>query len=327
MRKIKIVNKVKFFAIASFIFLFFVVLAGYAYLDYQTHTPLAEQGESQVFLVESGQGLEQIAGNLEKAGLIRGKYWFIIYVYYKGWAGQLQAGEYTLSPAIGIPEIVRKIVGGEINPNEVIIVIPEGFNLRQIDARLAKFGLINPGELVARKELEGYLFPDTYRFSKNVKLDEIILVMRDNLYAKLNQDGLSEEIQRQGKTLKQILTMASIVGKEVPSYYEKRVVSGIFWNRLEDNYPLQSCATIAYALGVNKWIYSIEDTKIDSPYNTYQRIGLPPGPINNPGLDSIKAAVYPIKTDYYFFLSSPSGQTIFSRTVQEHQANKEQYLR
>ena len=149
--------------------------------------------------------------------------------------------------------------------------------------------------------------------------------MRDNFDKKVD-DSLRAEIERQGKTLGEIVTMASILEKEVPTYYEKRIVSGVFWKRLGINYPLQSCATIAYALGKRKWRYSIEDTKTNSPYNTYQNTGLPPGPINNPGLWSTKAAVWPINTDYFYFLSTKDGRTIFSRTGEEHNANKARYL-
>ncbi len=321
-----IVNKLRFFSILGFTAFFFIILGSYAYIDYQTHVPVSENGEIEIFKVQQGQGLAQIAENLEKAELIRSKYWFILYVSYKGWAAQMQAGEYQLASWMGIPEISRKIVKGEVRPDQVRITIPEGSTLKQIDNLLAEKKLIQAGELSQKKELEGYLFPDTYIFQRNEKLSEMIARMMGNFEAKLDAE-LTLAIQKQGKTVEQIITMASIIEKEVPSYYEKRIVSGIFWQRINDNYPLQSCATLAYALGENKRIYSISDTKIDSPYNTYQYIGLPPGPINNPGLASIKAAVYPIWTDYYFFMSTPSGQTIFSRTAQEHEANKNRYIR
>jgi len=135
------------------------------------------------------------------------------------------------------------------------------------------------------------------------------------------------QLHKEGKTINEIITMASILEKEVPTYDDQKVISGIFWNRVRDNYPLQSCATIAYVLGIDKWIYSLDDIEIDSPYNTYKNTGLPPGPINNPGLSAIQAAVYPSETDYYFFLSAPDGQTIYSRTFEEHLDNKNKYLR
>ncbi len=296
------------------------------YVDYQIDTPLSVNASEQVFIIESGQGLEEVAQNLFEANLISGKIWFNSYITYKGWATQLQAGEYVLSPVLNIRQISRKIVKGDTLSNEIKVTIPEGFTLRQIDARLANVGLINSGELLKKSELEGYLFPDTYNFDKNAELDDIIVTMMDNFDKKLDKE-LVTEIERQKKTINDIVIMASIIEKELPNYDEMRIISGIFWKRLSINYPLQSCATIAYVLNIDKWIYSIEDTKVNSPYNTYQNVGLPPGPINNPGLSSIKAAIYPIYTDYNFFLSAPNGETIFSRTFEEHNANKYKYLK
>jgi len=319
-------NNKKIIFLLSLIFVFFCLLGFVFYVDYQIDTPLSVNASEQVFIIESGQGLEEVAQNLFEANLISGKIWFNSYITYKGWATQLQAGEYVLSPVLNIRQISRKIVKGDTLSNEIKVTIPEGFTLRQIDARLANVGLINPGELLKKSELEGYLFPDTYNFDKNAELDDIIVTMMDNFDKKLDKE-LVTEIERQKKTINDIVIMASIIEKELPNYDEMRIISGIFWKRLSINYPLQSCATIAYVLNIDKWIYSIEDTKVNSPYNTYQNVGLPPGPINNPGLSSIKAAIYPIYTDYNFFLSAPNGETIFSRTFEEHNANKYKYLK
>jgi len=326
MLKLRINNRKKFIFLLSLVIAFFYCLNLVFVINYQFDTPLDLTGQEQIFIINSGQGLKQIASNLDEVELIRGKFWFTAYIFYKGWATQLQAGEYVLSPSLNIRQISQKIISGDALINEIRVTIPEGFTLKQIDARLAEKSLIKPGELLAKLELEGYLFPDTYNFDIDVDLDEIIVTMMDNFDQKLSKE-LVAEIQRQGKTIKEIIIMASILEKEVPLYNDQRIISGLFWNRIRDNYPLQSCATIAYILGIDKWIYSTEDIEVDSLYNTYQNTGLPPGPINNPGLVSIQAAVYPINTDYYFFLSAPDGQTIFSRTYEEHLANKEKYLR
>lgn len=304
--------------IASGLFFYFVY--------YQIVTPLNNQKSEKIFVIEPSESLKNIAAHLERAGLIRNDVFFIAYVYYKGWAGQLQAGEYSLSSSLNIPQITRKITGGEIIANETRVTIPEGFTLKKIDARLTEAGLIRAGDLSKQTQLEGFLFPDTYLFNKNDSLDTIIKKMGDNFARQINDD-LKLEITRRGKTLEEIITMASILEKEVKTYHDKQMVAGIFWKRIANHYPLQSCATLAYILGVDKWRYSISDTKIDSPYNTYKNIGLPPGPICSPGLESIKAAIYPITTDYYFFLSEPDGgQTIFGRTLEEHNLNKVKYL-
>lgn len=324
--KLKIKNKKRFLIVSSSLFLIILILISVLYfIKYQINTPLKESASEKEFVIEKGENLNSIAKNLEKEKIIRDEIWFKGYVFYKRWTGNLQAGEYSLGPNLSVPEIALKIYKGDIIPKEVKITIPEGFNLKQIDGRLAQAELIEAGELLAFPELEGYLFPDTYQFKKGMKLDEIIEIMKNNFDLKLNQN-LKDEIERQGKTVEEIIIMASIIEREVPLYNDSRIVSGIFWKRLGINYPLQSCATIAYALGKDKWIYSFEDTKIDSPYNTYKNVGLPSGPICNPGILAIKAAIYPIQTDYYFFLSKPSGETVFSKTFEEHQANMIKYL-
>lgn len=303
-----------------------LIIGGFFYIRYQIYSPLNQQGISQNFVIESGQGVEQIAANLEKAKLIRRALWFNYYVWFRGWTNRLQAGEYGLSPSMNIPEIVLRITKGEVMPHEIKITIPEGFTLKQIDARLTAAGLIKAGELLEQQELEGYLFPDTYIFDKKATLGEIIKKMQDNFDKKITVE-LKEEIARQNKALEQIIIMASILEKEVVSDEDRTIVSGIFWKRLTNNYPLESCATIAYILDVDKWRYSFQDTRIESPYNTYLHPGLPPTAINNPGLSTIKAAIYPIETDYLFFLSASDGTTIYSKTLEEHNRNKVKYLK
>jgi len=322
----KIVNKKKFIFFWLSIFLIVACLGGgYFFIKYQIFTPLNNQPAEQPFTIEKGDGLREIAAGLEKEELIRNKTYFEYYVLCRGWAARLQAGEYLLSPSLNITQIAETIVKGEAASQEITVTIPEGFTLKQIDARLTKAGLIEAGKLVKQSQLEGYLFPDTYRFNQEATLDEIISKMRDNFDRKLSQD-LKDEIARQGKTIKEIIIMASLLEKEVAIEQDRQIVSGIFWQRLKDNYPLQSCATIAYILGIDKWRYSVTDTKVESPYNTYQNIGLLPGPICHPGLSAIEAAVYPEPSDYYFFLSKPDGETVFSKTLEEHNENKAKYL-
>ena len=175
--------------------------------------------------------------------------------------------------------------------------------------------------------LEGYLFPDTYRFFENSSADDIIMKMLDNFDQKLTVK-MREDIKKQNKTIYEIVTMASIIEKEVQSEKDMKMVSGIFWNRIKIGQALESCATLAYVLGVNKTQYSFEDTRTPSAYNTYINRGLPPGPISNPGLKAIEAAVYPEENNYNYFLTRPDNkETIFSRTYDEHLLNKDKYLK
>jgi len=308
--------------IISCLLVFFIALFIFSY---QLETPLSKDTEEKIFVVEKGQGAEKIAENLRTQGFTSNKWTFFYYIWLKGKTKELQAGEYSLTPSMSILEIAKKILEGDIIKDWVKITIPEGWSIKEIEKRLIASGLIKSGEKLPQQE-EGYLFPDTYHFYKEVTIEQIVGKMRDNFNRKVDEK-LKKEIEKQGKELYDILIMASILEKEVITDEDRAIVSGIFWDRLKINYPLESCATIAYILEVDKWRYSIEDTRIKSPYNTYTNIGLPPTPINNPGLSAIKAAIYPKISDYFFFLTDPeTGQTIFSKTFEEHSQNKAKYF-
>lgn len=298
----------------------------------------------QNFEIKSGEGVKDVAANLEKSQLIKNKYYFNYYVWKTGSKGKIQAGKYELRGSMTIPEIVQVLSLGEIVPNEVKITFPEGMSAKDMAEILSQKGFDGDGFLKiaktsgagapdydflktkpAKSDLEGYLFPDTYIFFKDAKPESIIDRMLLNFDEKLTPK-MRADIQSRGKNIFDVITMASILEKEVRTPEDMKIASGIFWDRIEIGQPLQSCATIAYVLGQEKAQYSIEDTRTPSPYNTYINRGLPPGPINNPGMNAISAAVYPTGTDFNYFLSDPAtGKTIFSRTLEEHAVNKAKY--
>ena len=286
------------------------------------------QGEP--FFIDRGQSLFQIAEDLEKEGLIKNKFFFDLYIFIKGVQRKLQAGEYFLSPSESIARIAGKIISGDIA--KVVVTIPEGFTVKQIEEKL---NLKLPGE-----NLEGFLFPDTYYLPVDVTPEKVVEIMTTNFDKKMAP--FKEEIEGQGKTIFEIVIMASLLEKEVKTFEDKELVSGILWKRLENGMPLQVDATITYikkttnlegprSFSEKGEAYgsriSIEETKINSLFNTYKYLGLPPGPICNPGIDSIKAAIYPKNSDYWYYLSTPEGKTIFSKTLEEHNIAKEKYLR
>lgn len=182
-------------------------------------------------------------------------------------------------------------------------------------------------------DLQGYLYPDTYRIFTDASASDVVLRMLDNFDKKLTSE-MREDIKEQGKTIHEILIMASLIEKEAPINYKSndnyhaKMISGIFWQRIRNRQALQSCATLAYILGENKERYSQADTQIESPYNTYLNPGLPPGPITNPGILAIDAAIYPNYNDYYYFLT-PTGtrDIIYSKNHEEHVSNKAKYLK
>lgn len=308
-------KKVLFILICFFVFIFVFLFSIYAWL-----LPCHKSG---VFEIKEGKGLIEIAEDLKKQGFIQIEFPFCAFVSWRDKSRELKSGVYSFTSDDTFLTIAEKIIQGE--NYKIKITIPEGFTLEQIDARLAENELIKQGEFIDF-DLEGYLFPDTYYFSGQESSEEITEIFLDNFDKKLNLE-LRQEIEKQDKTIFEIITMASLIEKEVRSFEDKQIVSGILWKRLNIGMPLQICATIAYITGKNTVKISIKETQIDSPYNTYKYRGLPIGPICNPGLESIKAAIYPKDSAYWYYLSTPTGETIFSENLEQHNIAKAKYLR
>lgn len=338
-------NKIKIFCLVLFCLVLAIFFA-YFFIQRQIRMPYNAQNAEKNFIINEGESSKIIAKRLEKENFIGDDFYFLFYLWQKKSFGSLQAGEYALNLNMAIPEITEIFTNGRVKQDWVWVTIPEGFNLKKIDARLAENNLIKKGELInfnlsltARdkgfiifdfdmevKNLEGFLFPDTYRFKRDASLDEIINKMLENFEQKIDL-SVREKIKGQNRNIYDVLIMASILEKEVKSDEDRKIVAGIFWDRIKRGQPLESCATIAYILGIDKWRYSYEDTRVQSPYNTYLNKGLPPTPINNPGLSTISAAIYPVDTDYNYFLTDPETEnTIFSKTFEEHNKNKRKYL-
>jgi UPF0755 protein len=297
--------------ILIFPLLFFV----FYFLFWGIFIPKDRVAQEKIFSVEKGKGLFEIGKNLEKEGLIKSKFFFDFYVLLIGKEKEFKAGKYSLSSSMSIYQIAQKIISGDIAKKKV--TIPEGFTVKEIEEKL---GIKLPGE-----NLEGYLFPDTYYFPIDVSGEEVVKIMKENFEKKISP--YKYEIEKSGKSLQEIITMASLLEKEVKTKEEKEIVSGILWKRLKAGIPLQVDATIAYITGKKTTKISFEDLQIDSPYNTYKYKGLPPGPICNPGLESILAALYPKESEYWYYLSTPEGKTLFFKTLEEHNLAKAKYLK
>jgi len=251
--------------------------------------------ENKMFSIEKGENFFEVAENLEKQGIIKNKFFFDFYVLANGSQNKLQAGDYSFAFSENISEIAKTIISG--NTEKIEITIPEGFTVKQVEERLNL-------KLPEGENLEGFLFPDTYQFLIGVSGEEAVRKMKDNFDKKITQD-LRKEIEEQGKTIFEIVTMASLLEKEVKTKEEKELAADVLWKRLEIGMPLQ----------------------VDAAMETYDRLGLPAGPICNPGLESIMAAVYPEKNGYWYYLSTPEGETIFSKTLKEHNEAKAEHLR
>ncbi|MBI2446804.1 MAG: endolytic transglycosylase MltG [Parcubacteria group bacterium] len=322
------------------IFMFFVAAFAVSTLVFwwQIRTPFSRSVEIKLFKVLKGESAKVIAEHLKNSNLIENPFFFQLYVFLSLRQYALKSGEYELSQAMSIRDIADTIVLG--GTNEVLITIPEGFTLKQIEQRFIAAGLAEQNEFVSYKfsddtpailsdkpksaSLEGYLFPDTYRFFKDVKLPDIVSKMVVNLDNKLTSD-LKIAVKNSSYTFYEILTMASLIEKEVKSDADREIVSGILWKRLKAKVPLQVDATLVYITGRKE--ISDADKKINSPYNTYYYRGLPKGPIANPGLPAIRAAIFPKSSSYWYYLSAKDGATIFSKTLEEHNSNRAIYLK
>ena len=314
--------------------------ASFFYFRYEVYYSHGSYNGVKIFHIEKGEGSRVVSTNLTKENLVAGNWYFYYYVRSNGLLNRILPGDYEISGKMTIPEIAIRIT--QEQDLSVKITFPEGWDSEKISERLSANGFSREEFLDIVKKpsyeltskysffsllpknvsLEGYLFPDTYFFSQKLTSEDIVKKFLTNFDNRLSPT-LREEIKKQGKSLEEIITMASIIEREVKNEEDKKIVGGIFWNRIKNGQPLQSCATIAYVLGENKRQYSFEDTRIASPYNTYLNQGLPPGPISNPGLSSIEAAINPSENTYNYFLSDPeTGRTIFSRTIEEHNANK-----
>lgn len=299
-----------------------------------------EQGEVR-FMFETGTDAFALASDLRSAGVIRSEYAFLYRLWDEESWKTLQAGEYLLSGAMTIPEIIGKLSRGETIQKGIKVTFPEGWTAAEMAARLTERGL--PGseflELVndPRSEwrtefpflenlpqeasLEGVLFPDTYFFSLEFGPEAIVRKMLMNFQERIGSaPDFSEKI---GKSWYDSLILASIVEAEVKTESDRRMVADIFLRRMTVGMPLQSDATVRYVLGETKIQHSLDDIAVDSPYNTYKYKGLPPGPIGNPGIVSLRAATAPQVNPYLYFLNNPeTGETVFSVTFEEHVENK-----
>lgn len=345
-----------------------VVLAGAfcVYAAVKISKPQTTDGAEKIFSIPTGWTTGQIAQSLEAEGLINRAFFFKLYIYLKNAGENIQAGKYALSPGMSIRQIARRLVVGEVINDAVRLIVLEGWTQKEIADELANSGIISAAEFNAATNpspieggisvysefdflndiprgygLEGYLFPDTYLISKTATGRDIVQKLLQNFDKKVSPE-LRREVARQGKTLYEIVTLASIVEKEVGRNVEKgerlkepemaklqeerRLVAGVFYNRLAAGIRLESDATVTYITGRNDSRATIEETKIDSPYNTYKYAGLPPGPICNPSLDAILAVINPAKSDYLFFLTSPDGTAHFASTLDEHIQNRTKYL-
>ncbi|MBI2340418.1 MAG: endolytic transglycosylase MltG [Deltaproteobacteria bacterium] len=278
---------------------------------------------------EKGSSLRKISLTLEENKMVPSAVGFELMARLKGKGGKLKAGEYEFPAGSRPGDILRTMVEGKVKLYSV--TIPEGFSLREIGAVLHRNGLTTVSEweqlvrdprLIAETgtnsaTLEGYLFPDTYLYEKRATAKDLIRQMTD-LFKKKAMPDLIAEAKQKGMTLNQWVTLASIVEKETGVPSERPLIASVFQNRLQKGMLLQSDPTVIYGIPNFNGNLTRADLERDSPYNTYMRPGLPPGPICSPGLDSLMAALRPAQTGYLYFVAKGDGSHYFSTNLEEH---------
>jgi UPF0755 protein len=293
-------------------------------------------GDQQNFTVRSGETISSIAKHLKDSDLIRSVWGFKFYLKLTGKV-IVQPGVYQLQPNYWLPKVANTIASG--STANVMVTIPEGYTLQQIVDLLADKQVTDPEQFVVASKtlsldyeflkdkptdasMEGFLFPDTYRLIKG-DATEAVKAMLDNFGAKYKSEmepSLGE------RSLYKIVTIASLIEKEAKTQADREQIAAVIYNRLDANMRLDIDATVRYAINDWKKALTKEDLSVDSPYNTRRVSGLPPTPICNPGLASIKAALNPPKSDYYYYLTDYQGVTHCAKTLAEHNANKLKYL-
>jgi len=301
-------------------------------------SPALETAPAVIFQVRPGANLGQVAGGLESRGLIRSASAFKWLARFRNLDGALQVGEYEISAAQAPREILMQIVEGRVVVYE--LVIPEGLTAAQIAQRVEAAGLASAAEFLAFASdpasaeslgvegatLEGYLFPDTYRLPRGLAVREIAKLLVDQFLQVWR--AIEPQARSQNLSMLEVVTLASIVEKETAVPSERPLIASVFRNRLRRGMRLETDPTVIYGIADFDGNLRRRDLEnAENPYNTYQIAGLPPGPIANPGADSLRAVVEPAGGDYLFFVSRNDGTHVFSKTYAEHVRAVDQYQR
>lgn len=288
-------------------------------------------------IIPQSSSTSKIADILYEEGLIKNQLIFKYQVKTKGVGTKLKAGEYTLSTGMNLENIIAHLIKGGKSRDTVRFTIPEGFELGQMADKLSMEGIVDKErflllssnkenfedeypfleELDDEQSLEGFLFPSTYEIFVGATEEEIIGKMLSE-FQKVYDKDVAPKLEELNLTLNETITLASIVEREGKVDEERPLMSAVFHNRLKKGMMLQSCATVQYILGERKEVLTNEDTRIESPYNTYIHEGLPPAPIASPGEASLIAAVNPADVDYLFFVLTGNGTHTFTKTYEEH---------
>jgi UPF0755 protein len=338
-------HKIKILSAATGIFLFFVSLSLYFLFS----LPDADSFPAgQIITIPSGLNSNEISKILKEKKIIKSVLFFDFLISVLNAEKNIKAGDYVFDSPLSAFEAINKVIDGDFNIQNKKILVKEGATVKEIGKMLEKNGFFPakefwdnagpkfiPKELISLSELlkskpaeaglEGYLFPDTYFVPQNISPRGIIEIMIKNMDKKITEE-IRKDALKSERSFFEIITMASILEKEAITLEDKKIIAGILWKRLDKGMPLQVDATLQYVTGRNTFELTQDDLNLDSLYNTYKYKGLPLGPIANPGLDSIKAAVYPESSPYWYYLSDKNYNIYYSKNFEEHKIKKIKYL-
>ncbi len=312
---------------------------GSVWLDRQLNQP-ANPGPGKVrVVVPQGASFHQVSATLHHAGLIDSELVFDLYARSRHLDRGIEAGAYSLDRGLSMVQILTAL--RTARPEEFFVTIPEGFTILKTAQKLDLDGVLKGKDYIDAAtrgqfdvdflkgrspgaSLEGFLFPETYLIPRGAAALDLVRVQVQEFGRHWDDTRKAQAVQRKLSAL-QIVTLASIIEREAKFDEDRRLVASVMYNRLAINMPLQADATVLYARGVWQATVSHDDRKVDSPYNTYLHPGLPPGPIANPGLKSLDAALQPAQSDYFFYLSDPQGHNHYARTNDEFARLLKQY--
>jgi len=311
----------------------------YNWVDHQLHQPANPANAKVRFVVPPGATFHEVADTLHRAGLIDSVTVFDLYARYKHLDRNVQAGAYQLSRNLNMVQILVALQTAL--PDEIFVTIPEGYTIKKTAAVLDQGGVVKGSDYMAQAvagpftyeflkdlppgtSLEGFLFPDTYLIPRNGTAKQLIALQLDAFNRHWDDTRKGQAAQRKLNPL-QIVTIASMIEREARFEEDRPLVASVIYNRLSAGWPLQVDATVLYAKGIWQSSVTTQDRMIASPYNTYLHTGLPPGPIANPGIKAIDAALQPAQTGYFFYLSDPQGHNHYAKTNDEFARLLKQY--
>ncbi|MCK4918384.1 MAG: endolytic transglycosylase MltG [Candidatus Pacebacteria bacterium] len=314
----------KFFKISSYLIIGFLIASALFY--HFLMAPPKDFPKGTIISVELGETLSEISTELEETHVIKSSEIFELFANLLMSGKRIMAGDYFFEKDSSVIRVVWRMIRGSYGIIPTRVVMVEGFTIFDIAETLSsKFENFDKDKFIKLAEdEEGYLFPDTYYFLPNVTPKAVIKTMKENFDKRLEEIAL--EIEESEKTLEEIVIMASILEKEARTLKSKQKIAGILWKRIDINMPLQVDAVFPYIIGKNTYQLTLEDLKVDSPYNTYANKGLPIGPIANPSIYSLLAAATPVESNYLFYLSDRAGNMYYAEDFEGHKENKRLYM-